>query len=149
MLLIIKYSEWELVKTSSHFLYYKIILTFNDIIDIAFDYKNNLLYILDNKGNIIIKELTLSVSKAYTNTCNKLGSKKELYIIKYNYNIICRYYKSNINSNTCKWNSYIWYSSNIKLHSNRICWKPNRNNCNSRRLCSTSTTNEQYCSWNI
>jgi hypothetical protein len=38
LLLIIKYSEWELVKTSSHFLYYKIILTFNNIIDIL--YKN-------------------------------------------------------------------------------------------------------------
>ena len=48
--------------------------SFNDIIDIAFDYKNNLLYILDNKGNIIIKELTLSVSKAYTNTCNSIYS---------------------------------------------------------------------------
>ena len=48
--------------------------SFNDIIDIAFDYKNNLLYILDNKGNIIIKELALSVSKAYTNTCNSIYS---------------------------------------------------------------------------
>ena len=47
---------------------------FNKIIDIIFDYKNNLLYILDNKGTIIIKELTLSVSKAYTNTCNSIYS---------------------------------------------------------------------------
>ena len=48
--------------------------SFNDIIDITFDYKNNLLYILDYKGNIIIKELALSVSKAYTNTCNSIYS---------------------------------------------------------------------------
>ena len=48
--------------------------SFNDITDIVFDYKNNLLYILDNKGNIIIKELSLSVSKAYTNTCNSIYS---------------------------------------------------------------------------
>ena len=48
--------------------------SFNEIIDIAFDYKNNFLYILDNKGTIIIKELSLSVSKAYTNTCNNIYS---------------------------------------------------------------------------
>ena len=46
--------------------------SFNEIIDILFDYKNNLLYILDNKGTLIIKELSLSVSKAYTNTCNSI-----------------------------------------------------------------------------
>lgn len=45
---------------------------FNEIIDLVFEYKKNLLYILDNKGNIIIKELVLSVSKAYTNTCNNI-----------------------------------------------------------------------------
>ena len=48
--------------------------SFNEIIDIVFDYKNNLLYILDNKGVLIIKELSLSVSKAYTNTCNSIYS---------------------------------------------------------------------------
>ena len=36
------------------------------------EYRKNLLYILDNKGNIIIKELILSVSKAYSNTCNNI-----------------------------------------------------------------------------
>ena len=46
--------------------------SFNEIVDILFDYKNNLLYILDNKGTLIIKELSLSVSKAYTNTCNSI-----------------------------------------------------------------------------
>ena len=45
---------------------------FNEIIDLLFEYKKNLLYILDNKGNIIIKELVLSVSKSYTNTCNNI-----------------------------------------------------------------------------
>ena len=45
---------------------------FNEIIDLVFEYKRNLLYILDNKGNIIIKELVLSISKAYTNTCNNI-----------------------------------------------------------------------------
>ena len=48
--------------------------SFNEIIDIVFDYKNNLLYILDNTGTLIIKELSLSVSKAYTNTCNSIYS---------------------------------------------------------------------------
>ena len=46
--------------------------SFNEIVDILFDYKNNLLYVLDNKGTLIIKELSLSVSKAYTNTCNSI-----------------------------------------------------------------------------
>ena len=45
---------------------------FNEIIDLVFEYKKNLLYVLDNKGNIIIKELVLSISKAYTNTCNNI-----------------------------------------------------------------------------
>ena len=45
---------------------------FNQIIDLVFEYKKNLLYILDNKGNLIIKELVLSLSKAYTNTCNNI-----------------------------------------------------------------------------
>ena len=45
---------------------------FNEIVDLVFEYKKNLLYILDNKGNIIIKELVLSVSKAYSNTCNNI-----------------------------------------------------------------------------
>ena len=45
---------------------------FNEIIDLVFEYKKNLLYILDSKGNIIIKELVLSVSKAYSNTCNNI-----------------------------------------------------------------------------
>ena len=45
---------------------------YNEIIDLVFEYKKNLLYILDNKGNIVIKELVLSVSKAYTNTCNNI-----------------------------------------------------------------------------
>ena len=45
---------------------------FNEIIDLVFEYKKNLLYVLDNKGNIIIKELILSISKAYTNTCNNI-----------------------------------------------------------------------------
>lgn len=45
---------------------------FNDIVDLAFDYKNNLLYILDIKGNIFIKELSLSISKAYSSTCNNI-----------------------------------------------------------------------------
>ena len=45
---------------------------FNDIVDLVFDYKNNLLYVLDIKGNIFIKELSLSVSKAYSNTCNNI-----------------------------------------------------------------------------
>ena len=48
--------------------------SFNEIIDLVFDYKNNLLYILDSKGVLIIKELSLSVSKAYTNTCNSIYS---------------------------------------------------------------------------
>ena len=48
--------------------------SFNEIIDIVFDYKNNLLYILDSKGTLIIKELSLSVSKAYTSTCNSIYS---------------------------------------------------------------------------
>ena len=45
---------------------------YNEIIDLVFEFKKNLLYILDSKGNIIIKELVLSVSKAYTNTCNNI-----------------------------------------------------------------------------
>jgi hypothetical protein len=45
---------------------------YNEIIDLVFEFKKNLLYILDNKGNIIIKELVLSVSKSYTNTCNNI-----------------------------------------------------------------------------
>ena len=48
--------------------------SFNEIIDILFDYKNNLLFILDNKGTLIIKELALSVSKSYTNSCNSIYS---------------------------------------------------------------------------
>ena len=32
---------------------------FNDIVDLVYDYKNNLLYVLDIKGNIFIKELSL------------------------------------------------------------------------------------------
>ena len=45
---------------------------FNEIIDLVFEFKKNLLYVLDNKGNIVIKELALSVSKAYSNTCNNI-----------------------------------------------------------------------------
>ena len=55
--------------------------SFNEIIDITFDYKNNLLFILDNKGTLIIKELTLSVSKAYTNSCNSIYSLQIPYYI--------------------------------------------------------------------
>ena len=60
--------------------------SFNEIIDILFDYKNNLLYILDNKGTLIIKELSLSVSKAYTNTCNSIYSLQIPDYIIQNYN---------------------------------------------------------------
>lgn len=45
---------------------------YNDIIDLVFEYKKNLLYILDNNGNIMIKELVLSNSKQYTNICNNI-----------------------------------------------------------------------------
>ena len=45
---------------------------FNEIIYLAFDHKKNWLYVLDIKGNIVIKELVLSISKAYTNTCNNI-----------------------------------------------------------------------------
>ena len=55
--------------------------SFNEIIDIVFDYKNNLLFILDNKGTLIIKELALSVSKAYTNSCNSIYSLQIPYYI--------------------------------------------------------------------
>ena len=61
--------------------------SFNEIIDIVFDYKNNLLFILDNKGTLIIKELSLSVSKAYTNSCNSIYSLQiPYYIIQNNLN---------------------------------------------------------------
>ena len=45
---------------------------YNEIIDLVYDDKEKLLYILDKKGNIMIKELTLDISKVYQNGCKHL-----------------------------------------------------------------------------
>ena len=111
--------------------------SFNEIIDILFDYKNNLLYILDNKGTLIIKELSLSVSKAYTNTCNSIYSLQiPDYIIQNNNDsyktlklimpknsnfiyILCKNYLGYIN-NKFELENYIIYNDNEHKYDDNI-----------------------------
>ena len=111
--------------------------SFNEIIDILFDYKNNLLYILDNKGTLIIKELSLSVSKAYTNTCNSIYSLQIPDYIIHNNNdsyktlklimpknsnfiyILCKNYLGYIN-NKFELENYIIYNDNEHKYDDNI-----------------------------
>ena len=104
---------------------------YNEIIDLVFEFKKNLLYILDSKGNIIIKELVLSVSKAYTNTCiniyylqipkyinekhNKLNKRMNLMMTK-DLNTI---YVTGFNYINSKFNleNYIIYNQNNKINN--------------------------------
>ena len=106
---------------------------YNDIIDLVYDDKNNLLYILDKKGNIIIKELILSRNKVFTNRCMNLynlqipnyivqkhnninrkmnliitKNKKEIYITGYNY--------FGFINNKFILENYILYNQNNKLN---------------------------------
>jgi hypothetical protein len=106
---------------------------YNEIIDLVFDDKEKLLYILDKKGNIMIKELAF-ISKVYQNGCKHLYklqipnyivqkhnglNKKINLIIAHNMNIvyIVGYnYFGFINNNFILEN-YIIYNQNNKINN--------------------------------
>ena len=109
---------------------------YNSIVDLVFEYKKYLLYVLDNKGNVFIKELVLSVSKAYTNTCKNIYyiQLPDYVVKKHNNNFLSNQINlimtRNLNTVYILGNNYLGYINNKFVLENYLIYNQKNNNKN-------------------